>query len=148
MTIQSKTVLVLGGGIGGIVTATQLRKRLPQAHRIVLIERESSYVFAPSFPWVMAGMRRRETISRPRTKLAKLGVEIMQGNIEKIEAEQRRVQVNGEVLTGDYLVIALGAELAAETIPGLAEAGHTFITSMAQNDSTRHDSSSTADVLR
>lgn len=128
MPIESKTVLILGGGIGGIVTATQLRKRLPQGHRIVLIERESSYAFAPSFPWVMAGTRRRETISRPRTKLVKLGVELVQGNIEKIDAEQRRVQVNGEFLTGDYLVIALGAEFATETIPGLAEAGHTFYT--------------------
>jgi sulfide:quinone oxidoreductase len=31
-------------------------------------------------------------------------------------------------LTYDYLVVALGAELAPETIPGLAEGGHTFYT--------------------
>ena len=63
MTSQSKTILVLGGGIGGIVTATQLRKQLPSEHRVVLIEREPSYVFAPSFPWLMAGLRRAETLT-------------------------------------------------------------------------------------
>lgn len=128
MTSQSKTVIVLGGGIGGIVTATQLRKQLPSEHRVVLIEREPSYVFAPSFPWLMAGLRRAETISRPRTKLSKLGIQLVQGDIEKIDAEQRSVQVNGKEITGDYLVIALGAEMAQGTVPGLKEAGHTFYT--------------------
>ena len=127
MTI-AKTILVLGGGIGGIVTASRLRKKLPREHRIVLIERDTNYVFAPSFPWLMAGMRRAEMISRPRTKLLKLGVELIQGDIEKIDVEQRSVQVNGQHLSGDYLVIALGAEMAPETIPGLSEAGHTFYT--------------------
>jgi len=128
MTSQSRTVVVLGGGIGGIVTATQLRKQLPPEHRVVLIEREANHVFSPSLPWLMTGLRRQENISRPRTKLSKLGVELVQGDIEKIDAEQRSVQVNGQVITGDYLVIALGAEMAPETIPGLSDAGHTFYT--------------------
>lgn len=128
MTVQGKTILVLGAGIGGIVTATQLRKQLPPEHRIVLIERDARHVFAPSFPWLMSGLRRAENISRPRTKLLNLGVELIQGEIEKINAEQRRVTVNGQTLAGDYLVIALGAELAAQTIPGLEQAGHTFYT--------------------
>lgn len=125
---KDKTILVLGGGIGGVVTATQLRKQLSPEHRVVLIEREDNYVFSPSLPWLMTGTRRRKDISRPRTKLLRLGVQIIKGDIEKINAEQRSVQVNGQKLTGDYMVIALGAEMADETIPGLNEAGHTFYT--------------------
>ncbi|MFK5913725.1 MAG: FAD/NAD(P)-binding oxidoreductase [Woeseiaceae bacterium] len=125
---QGKTILILGGGIGGIVTASQLRKNLAAEHRIVLIEREENYVFSPSFPWLMTGTRRREDISRPRTKMAKLGVEIIKGDIESIDAEQRSVKVNNQTISGDYLVIALGAEMADEIIPGLAEAGNTFYT--------------------
>mgnify|MGYP000399784023 CR=1 FL=1 len=128
MTSQSRTILVLGGGIGGIVTATQLRKQLPAEHRVILIERESTYVFAPSFPWLMAGLRKTENISRPRTKLSRLGVEVIQGDIERIDPEQRSVNVNGNNITGDYLVISLGAEMAPETIPGLSESGYTFYT--------------------
>jgi len=126
MTVQGKTVLVLGAGIGGTVTATQLRKQLPSEHRVMLIERDARHVFAPSFPWLMTGLRRTENISRPRTRLSNLGVELVQGDIEKIDPEQRSVTVNGDTLTGDYLIIALGAELTAEMIPGLEQAGHTF----------------------
>ncbi len=125
---QGKTILILGGGIGGVVVATQLRKQLAPKHHIILIERDDKYVFSPSLPWLMTGTRRRKDISRPRTKLLGLGVQIIKGSIDSIDAEQRSIEVNGQTLVGDYIVIALGAEMAAETIPGLSEAGHTFYT--------------------
>lgn len=126
MNTQAKTILILGGGIGGVVTATRLRKKLPPEHRVVLVERDSKYVFQPSFLWLMTGKRSAEKISRPLNKLDKLGVERIQGEVEHINPEQKTVQVNGQTLSADYLVIALGAELAPETIPGLSEAGHNF----------------------
>ena len=55
--VGGKTVLVLGGGIGGIVVATLVRKRLARAHRVVLVERESRHVFPPSLLWLMVGAR-------------------------------------------------------------------------------------------
>jgi len=122
----AKTILVLGGGIGGVVAASRLRKGLSSEHRVVLIEREPDYVFAPSFLWLMTGLRQREKISRPLSKLHKQGIEVMQGNIERIDPDAYTVWVDGRELVGDYLIIALGAELAPETIPGLAEAGHNF----------------------
>jgi NADH dehydrogenase FAD-containing subunit len=36
--MASTTVAVLGGGIGGIVTANDLRRKLPAEHRVVLVE--------------------------------------------------------------------------------------------------------------
>jgi sulfide:quinone oxidoreductase len=123
---MGKTVLVLGGGIGGLVAASRLRKGLSREHRVVLIERERDYVFAPSFLWLMTGLRQREKISRPLSKLQQQGIELVQGSIERIDPDAHTVWVDGRELAGDYLVIALGAELAPETIPGLAEAGHNF----------------------
>ncbi len=119
-----KTILVLGGGTGGIVAASRLRKNLPREHRVVLIERSADYVFEPSLLWLMTGLRRRENISRPLAKLEKKGIELVRGDIEGIEPASCTVKVNGTELAGDYLVIALGAELAPELVPGLAEAGH------------------------
>ena len=124
---MGKTVLVLGGGVGGVVVSTRLRKQLPREHRVVLIEREADYVFAPSFLWLMTGLRRREKISRPLENLHK-GIERVQGTIEKIDPESHTVIVDGRELTGDYLVVALGADLVPETIPGLVEAGHSIYT--------------------
>ncbi len=122
------TIIVLGGGIGGTVAATRLRKQLPPEYRIILIERESRYAFSPSFLWLMVGKRLAKNITRSRTKLSKLGIELIQGEIDNIDASQRSVRVNGQELSADYLLIALGAEMAPETIPGLSEAGHTFYT--------------------
>jgi sulfide:quinone oxidoreductase len=122
---QGKTVLVLGGGIGGTVAATTLRRMLPREHRVVLVERESRHVFSPSFLWVMIGRRSADQISRPMAA-AKRGIELIQGAIERIDPAARTVRVEGKALSGDYLVIALGADLAPEAIPGLAQAGHNF----------------------
>lgn len=125
---HGKTVFVLGGGIGGIVAATRLRQMLPREHRVVLVERESRHVFAPSFLWIMIGQRSAEQISRPVATLAKLGIELIQGTIERIDPTARTIRVDGKELSGDYVVIALGADLAPETIPGLSQAGHNFYT--------------------
>lgn len=125
---SAKTVLILGGGVGGLVAARELRKHLGREHRIVLIDRERDHLFAPSLLWLMVGQRRAEAIRRPLAGLQRKGIEVKLGEIEHIDAERRAVTVSGEVLTGDYLVVALGAELAPELVPGLAEAGHNFYT--------------------
>ncbi len=121
---SGKTIVVLGGGIGGVVAASRLRKRLPPEHRVVLVERESRHLFAPSLPWLMVGRRSEEQISRPIARLAKRGIELVRGEIERINPKARSVHVSGQEIAADYMVIALGAELAPETVPGLAEAGH------------------------
>ncbi len=126
--MNSKTIVILGAGIGGIVAASLLRKALPHAHRVVLVEREERYVFPPSLLWLMTGHRTPKLISRPLDALRRRGIELIRGNVERIDPQKRAVMVNGIELTGDYLVIALGAELAPETIPGLAQAGHDFYT--------------------
>jgi len=123
-----KTVVVLGGGVGGVVTARELRKRLPPRHRVVLVDREREHLFAPSLLWLMVGLRRPEAIKRPLSHLERRGIEVRQGEIEKIDPEARRVTVGSETIAADYLVVSLGAELAAETVPGLQEAGHNFYT--------------------
>src|SRR5205809_3458686 len=109
---MGQTILILGGGVGGLVAANELRKALPAEHRVVLVEREASFVFAPSFLWLMTGDRTAEKISRPLTRLQRRGIEVVRGEIERIDPRKREAVVNGQSLTGDYLIIALGAELA------------------------------------
>ncbi len=123
-----KTILVLGGGIGGVITASLLRKHLPREHRVVLVERETRHLFPPSLLWLMVGRRTEEGISRPLSRLEKRGIELVQGEIERINPGTRSVHLSGRSITADYVVIALGAELAEDSIPGLSESGHDFYT--------------------
>jgi sulfide:quinone oxidoreductase len=120
---QNKTVLVLGGGIGGIIAATRLRRRLPAQARVILVERDVCHVYSPSLLWLMVGRRTVETITRPIAGLARHGIEVVRGAIERLDPAAKSVTVNGETYTGDYLVIALGAEYASDTVPGLTAAG-------------------------
>jgi len=62
--MENKTIVILGGGVGGVVSAVELRKKLPKQHRIVLVDREEQHLFAPSLLWLMIGQRTAEKISR------------------------------------------------------------------------------------
>jgi sulfide:quinone oxidoreductase len=62
--MRPRTVVILGGGVGGLVTANELARLLPRPHRIVLVERAARHAFAPSFLWLMTGDRRVPQITR------------------------------------------------------------------------------------
>jgi sulfide:quinone oxidoreductase len=55
-------------------------------------------------------------------------VEVVEGDIRAIDMAHRRVQLDRDALDYDYLVVALGAELAPDVIPGFADAAYTFYT--------------------
>ena len=118
------TIVVLGGGVGGVVTASELRKQLDREHRIVLIDKEAKHVFWPSLLWLQVGLREPDKIVRDLATLEKKGIEVIQGEVAAIDPERKVVQVDGSEIEADYLVISLGAQLAPENVPGLVEAGY------------------------
>jgi sulfide:quinone oxidoreductase len=119
-----KSVLVLGGGVGGVVAAHRLRRYLPRDYRVVLIDREREHLFQPSLLWLMIGQRKPEQIRRPLDRLARKGIEVVNGEIEQINPADKTVRVSGRDWKADAVVIALGADLAPGQIPGLEQAGH------------------------
>ena len=125
---MSRQILILGGGVGGLVTANELRDRLDSQHRVTLVDREPSFVFASSFLWMLIGERTAAKISRPLARLQKEGIDVVRGEIQRIDPERQEALVDGRTLASDFMVIALGAELAPETIPGLQGTGHNFYT--------------------
>lgn len=134
---MSRTVLVLGAGIGGIVAAETLRKSLPASDRVIAVDRAGEHFFPPSLLWLMVGERTPEEFSRPLDRLLRRGIEFRRGSVTRIDPARREVEIDGQSLRADALVIALGAEYSPETISGLAEAGlciHTMEGAIAIRD--------------
>lgn len=125
---MQSTVVVLGGGIGGLVAANEIRRRLPSAHRVVLVERNAQHAFAPSFLWLMTGDRAPDQIRRPLAALLRRGIELVQAEVHGIDPVHRKVRTSAAELRYDQLVVGLGADLVPEAIPGLTDASHTFFT--------------------
>ncbi len=122
------TITILGGGVGGLVTARELRKRLGKEHEIVLVDRESRHVFSPSFLWLMVGKRRPEQVWSDLSRVSRKGIEVVQGDVTSIDPGTRAVTVEDRTIESDYLVVSLGADLAPKLVPGLADAGHNLYT--------------------
>jgi sulfide:quinone oxidoreductase len=115
--------------VGGQVVANELRRLLPHEHRIIVIERNVRHAFAPSFLWVMTGDRRPAQVTRDLRDLLHPDVDVLEGDVRAIDLANHHVRLgDGEAVAYDYLVVALGAELAPETIPGLSDSAHTFYT--------------------
>jgi len=126
--VNPKNIVILGSGIGGLVAANELRRRLAPEHHITVIEKNGLHAFAPSFLWLMTGDRDPRQITRSVRSLLRPNVEFVEAQALHIDLSAQRVETARTALSFDYLVIALGAELAPETIPGLAESAHTFYT--------------------
>ena len=122
-----QSTLILGGGFGGIAAANTLRRLLPPEHAITVLDRTPRFLVGAGKTWVMLGERTAEEVTQARAALLEPGVRLVQGEARRIDLRARTVATDGGEVRWDYLVIALGAELNSDAVPGLA-AAHTFYT--------------------
>lgn len=122
--MASRTVAVLGGGIGGIVAARRLRRVVDPDDRVVLIERDPMFRFAPSFLWAMTRARRPHQITRDLRRLRAAGIEVLDVEVTAIDPANRTVDTTAGIVTADALVIALGAALDPGSVPGFSAGAH------------------------
>ena len=73
--MAGKRILIAGGGVGGIVTANALRKRLPKEHKITIVERSRTFHMGATKTWVMLGERTSKQVSIPLDRLKKRGID-------------------------------------------------------------------------
>lgn len=132
--MATKTVAVLGAGTGGVVAARRLRRRLGDDHRVVLVDRETTYAFAPSYLWVLTGSRRPAQIQRDLGRLERFGIELLTADVLEIDTTRRLIKTSEADVDFDHLVIALGAKLAPEMLPGFADGAHNLYTLAGAED--------------
>jgi len=123
-----KTIIILSGGVGGIVTANELSSHLNSDHKIILIEKNSEHTFAPSYLWQMNGDRKKNQIKVPLKSLLKKNIEAVNATVNAIVPAEKKITADGKEYHYDFLIIALGADLAPEKITGWDENIHTFYT--------------------
>ena len=110
------TILILGGGVGGIVTANNLRKKLPKDYKIILIEKNKEHSLAASYLWLMVDKRTPSQISSLLKKLVSNDIEIVYEEVQKINTEEKFVSLPNSNIKYDYLIISLGADLEYPTL--------------------------------
>ncbi|OLS23614.1 MAG: Sulfide dehydrogenase [flavocytochrome c] flavoprotein chain precursor [Candidatus Heimdallarchaeota archaeon LC_3] len=125
---SEKTIVILGGGTGGLVTANILRKKLKKNHRIILIDKEEYHFFPPSYLWVMMGWRKIDKVKKSLERLNRKRIEFIQAEVKKIDLQNKQVVLKSEAdsILYDYLILALGAELDLTSLPFDSEDVHLF----------------------
>ena len=121
------TIVVLGGGIGGLSAAFELKDELGDAHDIVLVSDQEHFEFTPSNPWVAVKWRKPEAIRLDLNELMpKHGIRFVAQACKRVQPESKSLLLdNDDVLPYNFLIIASGPRLAFEEIPGLGPEGYT-----------------------
>jgi len=123
-----KKVVILGGGVGGTIVANLLAKKLrPDEAEITVVDLTGKHVYQPGFVYVAFEHQQPKRLVRDERKLLRKRVKLVVGEAAKIDAEGKKVHLaDGTVLDYDRLVIALGARLTPNELPGYKEAAHHF----------------------
>lgn len=123
ISIKSANILILGGGFGGLAAANELRQSLPSDFKITVIDKKDYFMMDLVKLWILNGTREFEFSKRPLQPITKKGIDFINEEIIKIDPKNKIVETRSKKLSYDYLIVALGVDLAPEQIPGLSEHG-------------------------
>lgn len=125
-----KNLLILGAGTAGTIMANKMRKALSVSEwNISIIEKESTHFYQPGFLFIPFGYYQKNQIQKPTVKFMPKSVNLIKGEIEKVDPRQNSVSLkNGDSFDYDVLIVATGTRISPEDTPGLkAELWHKSI---------------------
>ena len=124
--MNGNNVLVLGGGSGGLATAGRLKELLGDRVTITVIDKQTSFVLGFSLLRIMTGEKSEQEVTVPKEKVSQKGIKFINAEVNRIDVKNGTIRTDQGEFTYDYLVIALGAELAPEKVPGFESAFHMY----------------------
>ena len=117
-----KRILILGGGVGGTLTANLLVKKLRRQLKsgevtITVVDQTGQHTYQPGFMYIAMGGERADRLQRPERGLLDSRVALVVGEVEKVDEPTQTVQLaDGLTLGYDYLVLATGSRIVPEAI--------------------------------
>jgi sulfide:quinone oxidoreductase len=125
-------IVVIGGGVGGTLTANLLARRLRRridAHdvSVTLVDEGGEHVYQPGFMYIAMGSERAERLHRPERSLLDRRVHLTIARARRIDAEARSVELEtGDTIGYDWLVLATGARIVPEEVEHFETEAHHF----------------------
>ena len=115
-------ILILGGGVGGTLTANLLVRKL--AHEIdlgrvevMVVDSTGQHVYQPGFMYIAMGGERAANLERPERSLLDKRVTLVVGEVARIDDARRVVTLSDGLPLGyDHLVLATGSRIVPEAI--------------------------------
>jgi len=133
MSVPHAQICILGGGFAGIYTALQLDKlswkRSPKP-QIILVDQNDRFLFTPFLYELLTEELMPWEIAPPYRKLLRgTDIKFLRGTVQQIDLNKCQVQMqDGQLVTYDRLVLAIGREVSLEKIPGAAKYAFSFRT--------------------
>lgn len=120
-------VVVLGGGVGGTLIANLLDKDLGHDVQVTVVDPTGMHDYQPGYLYVALGEAKGHWLTREERTLLRGDIDLAIERAIRIHPDAGTVQLErGGELAYDYLVIATGARLVPEAIPGLSEGSFEF----------------------
>ena len=121
-------VVVIGAGLAGLPAAYELRHYLPKDCDVTLIANEPNFTFIPGLVQVALGLKPLHDVQLDLQRLAdRHHLKLLDQGVSAFDPVAKRLTVqDGTTLDFDYALIATGADLAFDLVPGLGpHGGHT-----------------------
>jgi sulfide:quinone oxidoreductase len=120
-------IVVLGGGVGGTLAANLLARQLGRDARVTVVDPAGMHVYQPGFLYAALGKANGRWLARDERTLLRDDVELAVEAATLVEPARGLVRLgHGGSLAWDYLVLATGARLVPDQVPGLVEGAHEF----------------------
>lgn len=125
---MKKRIVIVGGGAGGMTTATQVKKRMPEAEVVVFEKTEYvSWAGCPT-PYYIANELPQKSVLHhtPEYFTNQRGIKTyINHSVEKIDFEKNEVMVSGKEINGNYkydeLVLSIGSNSFIPPVKGYSE---------------------------